>query len=238
LAFPVIISPRKTKLIGTNPILRWTPVAGETEYRVKIIGDDFEWGTTVKSKTELIYPTNAPALLPGKTYKLTVTMGAHSSDDEGQPDLGFTILNAEKTKEAREAEKKIGKLKLPETPTKFLIAQLYRDFGLNAEAIEVLKDLPNAANEVAPALELGELYIAIGLNRLAEESYLHALDLAEKADEIFGQSLAEYALGQIYEALGNKDEAIKRWQKAGELCQQLGDDEMVKKIKASLNSLQ
>src|SRR5262249_42798805 len=70
--FPLVVAPRKTNLLDPRPTLRWTPVAGVTTYTVSVRGPKVSWSTEVTSGTEVAYPGNAPALVAGATYKVTV----------------------------------------------------------------------------------------------------------------------------------------------------------------------
>lgn len=236
--FPIVISPRKTKLLNPQPILRWTPVVGVITYTVSVRGLNMNWSTDVISKTEFVYPDNAPALVAGATYKVTVAAGKRSSDEESMPGLGFTLLTSDEVQAAREAEAKISALDLTEASKRFLITSLYATQGLNAEAIEQLEELSSTLKEPAVTRSLGDLYLKIGLNRLAEEHYLRSLELSQEANDVEGQALAQNALGLIYEALGNKGEAVQRLQMAMQLYRKLGDSRTVKRIQERLAGLQ
>ena len=81
-------------------------------------------------------------------------------------------------------------------------------------------------------------YIKVSLNRLAEQTYLQALDLSQKVNDIEGQAAAQSALGLVYESFGNKPEAVQRTEKAIEWYQKLGDSKTVKELQARLAALQ
>ena len=86
---------------------------------------------------------------------------------------------------------------------------------------------------------LGDLYLKIGMNRLAEEHYLQALELSQKAGDVEGQALAQHALGLIYkQALGNPEAATPRLQDAVKWYQQLGDSRKVEEIQKQLAAKQ
>ena len=238
-SYPMVISPRKTKLLDPRPVLRWTPVQGVTSYQLTVRGPGVQWSKDVAAKTEFVYPTDAQALRPGESYTLEVIAGDHSSREEGMPGLGFKLLSTAEAQVLREEEKKIRDLHLEDVPTRFLIAQLYATQGLNAEAIEQLEGSPEALKEVAVQRSLGDLYLKIGLNRLAEEHYLQALKLSQKAGDVEGQALAQHALGLIYDqALGNPEAAAPRLQDAVKWYQQLGDSRIVEEIQKQLAVIQ
>lgn len=238
LGFPQILAPRRTKLLDAQPTLRWTPVAGASTYNVSLAHKgQVIWDTTVNGATEMIYPATAPKLATGETYKLVVAAGKRSSEEEGLPGLGFTLLGPEQAQMVRNSEARIRGYGLPDAPTHFLISQLYAASGLNTEAIERLKELPIATTEPAVAQRLGDFYREAGLNRQAEEQYLLALELTRLAHDLLGQARVQAALGQIYEAFGNKNEAARYWRLARELYQQLGDFRMASQIQAALTKL-
>lgn len=238
LEIPLLVSPRKTKLMSAHPILRWSPVAGTTLYKVSLRGPNLSWSSDVSGKTEIAYPSDAPALAAGATYKLSVTAGARSSDEESIPGLGFTMLKAEEAQVVRDGEARIRGLGVSDAAARLLVANLYASQGLIAEAIEQMESLMAVAAEPAIARALGDLYLKIGLNRLAEERYTQALALSQKLNDVEGQAIAQNALGLVYEALGNKAEAVQRSQKAIEWYQKLGDSKTIAQIQDRITSLQ
>src|SRR6185295_9573216 len=99
------------------------------------------------------------------------------------------------------------RLRLPETQTRFLIANLYAAKELYAEAIEQLEALYPRMKEPAVVRMLGDLYAVIGLNREAEKKYLEALDLTP-ANDLDGLGAIQKDLARVYESLGILDRAI------------------------------
>ncbi len=229
--YPVVISPRLTKLLDPRPTLRWTAVPGETSYRISLQGTD--WSTTVDGATELAYPSDAPALKPGTAYRLVVAAGERSSTEETGAGLGFILLEASEAEAVHAAEAKIRALGLADAATRLLVANLYANHGLYAEAIELLAPLTNAGKPAVPRL-VGDLYLSVGLNRQAEESYLQALRLSEGASDVEGQAAAHATLGSIYESLGSRDEAARHWQAAIAGYEQLGDQAKIAQLRALL----
>ncbi|HKA22875.1 MAG TPA: hypothetical protein VKN18_31685 [Blastocatellia bacterium] len=235
VSFPVVISPRRTKLLNQHPTLRWTPIEGATNYRVIVRGGDLNWSTEVDSNTRLVYPENAPGLKARDAYKLIVIANnGRRSDEEAEPGLGFTVLTADEAKEVRRDEQRIRELGLPDVPTRLLIVYLYTAHGLYAESIDRLEELSQPLQEPAPARLLGDLYLAVGLSRAAETRYLLALELSKKANDVEGQALGHEALGRIYESLGNRDQVTKHLKSALESFKQVGDQRTVAQIEERL----
>jgi tetratricopeptide (TPR) repeat protein len=84
---------------------------------------------------------------------------------------------------------------------------------------------------------LGDIYLGTALSHIAETHYLRALQLSESAKDIEGQALAQNALGLIYEAAGNKPDAVLRFQNALELYGKVGDAPRIKEIEEQLKKL-
>ena len=229
--YPVVVSPRRTKLLDPHPALRWTEVPGATSYRVSLQGSD--WSAAIASGTETTYPPDAPALKPGTAYRLVVEADERSSTEEPGAGLGFELLGASEVDAVRAAEAEIRTLGLADTATRLLVANLYAVHDLYAEAIEQLEPLADSGEPAVSRLS-GELYLSIGLKHQAEESYLQALLLSQGVSDAEGQAAAHAALGAIYESLGNAENAVRHRQEAIAGYEQLGDRSKVAELRALL----
>ena len=229
--YPVVVSPRQTRLLDPHPAPRWTAVPGVAQYRVSLQGVD--WSTAIDGSTETVYPSGAPALKPGTVYRLIVEAGERSSTEEPGAGLGFELLGAGEVKAVRAAEATIRALGLSEAATRLLTANLYAVHDLQAEAIALLDPLAGSGEPAVPRL-VGDLYLSIGLNRQAEESYLQALTLSQGANDAEGQAAAHAALGAIYESLGSRAEAVRHWQGAIAGYERLGDQARTTELRALL----
>jgi hypothetical protein len=152
-------------------------------YQVTVSGPQLHWRAEVNTSTVLVYPDDPEKrLIPGEVYQLTVRAGDHNSDEEDVSGRGFTLLTAQEAQSVYAAEQKIVSLtaNLPETASRLLLAQLYAERGLIADAIEQLRELAAMTHEPGVPQFLGELYVAIGLNSLAKEQFIQALTLAEQ----------------------------------------------------------
>ncbi len=233
--YPVIVAPRMTSVLDPHPILRWMLIPGGITYTVSVKGSGINWSQEVVSKTETIYPDDAPNLRPGETYKVTVEANQRSSDEDRTPDLGFTLLTAVQAQDVLQEEQKVQGLGLTEAQTKFLAAQIYQSHmyaghALSAEAIETLEAISAKSGEPAIFRSLGDLYLKIGLVRLAEARYLRALELSKGLDDIEGQALTEYGLALVYSSIGNKAESVRWLQDAIRHYQDLGDSDKIQQL--------
>jgi tetratricopeptide (TPR) repeat protein len=222
-------------VLGTHPLIKWTAVDGASGYTVSVRGSGVDWtsGEEVQD-TQLAYPDDAPPLQPGETYKVVVQAGDASSDQEGVPGLGFTVLGADEAQAVRDAEGRIKALRLDPASESLVQAHLYESHKLYSEAEQTLSGV--AANVKSPAVSrlLGDLYATTGLNRPAEEQYVRALGLSSEEGDIEGQALAQEKLGRVYSALGNKDQAAASLQQALDVYNRLGDTTMTEQINQEL----
>lgn len=232
--FPVVISPRKTLLLTRRPTIRWSPIAGAKDkatYTVTLYGDRMQmiWTKAVVSDIWLDYPDQEPPLAPGQTYIVVITSEGQSSQQDRSPELGFTTLTATQARMLADDEDKRKRLRLPETQTRFLIANLYAAKELYAEAIEQLEALYPRMKEPAVVRMLGDLYAVIGLNREAEKKYLEALELTP-ANDLDGLGAIQKDLARVYESLGILDRAIACLAEAKKAYQRLSNWAEVKAI--------
>lgn len=233
-SFPVVISPRKTRLRNLRPTIQWTPIASakeSTTYNVTLYGEGMKvvWTKNVVSETRLAYPDKEPPLMPGQIYKVVVTSDGLSSQQDHSPGLGFTTLTADQARALADEEIKKKQLGLPEAQTRFLVSSLYAARKLYSEAIGQLEDLYAIMKEPAVAGMLGDLYAAIGLNREAERKYLEALGLTSSSD-LDGLGMTQKNLAQVYENLGIFDRAIARLARARKAYRRLRNIAMVKAL--------
>lgn len=232
--FPIIISPRKTLISNLRPTIRWTAVAGMkdgTPYKVTLFAEGMKkiWEREITAATSFAYPSEEPSLLPGQTYKVVVQAGGLSSQQDSSPGLGFLTLTADQQQALIKDEENLKSLELPETQTRFLLANHYAARELYAEALDLLKDLSQTMNEPAILQLFGDSYLMVGLNREAEKKYLAALSLMP-IDDLDGRGLAEYSLAQVYENLGNIDQATVRLKAAINAYRRLKDTKTVKRL--------
>ena len=232
--FPVVISPRKTMLLNLRPTIRWAAIAGAketTSYQVTLYGDRGKvvWTKEAASETKLTYPENEPSLTRGQTYKVVVTSGSLSSEQDHSPGLGFTTLTADQARALAADEIKKHQLGLSESQTRFLISNLFAARGLYSEGIDTLEDLYTTIKEPAMAGMLGDLFAMTGLNREAEKRYLEVLSLTA-ADDFEGLGAMQRSLAQVYENLGMFDRAISRFAEARRAYKRLGYRSLVKAL--------
>jgi hypothetical protein len=236
---PTVLSPRKTKLLSALPLLRWTPVEGATNYTVIVRSYNFSWSTNVSGGTETTYPTSAPQLRPGVSYKLIVQTDTYSSADEPGFGLGFSVIGESERKTVEQELRRIEALGLPQGPTLFLKAYLYDGHGLESEAILKLESASSVLNEPAVARFLADCYLKVGLIRKAEEAYLKALHEATPGSDGEGQALTHLRLGDsiYWQSFHNQKAAATHLNTALTLARGIGDQDLAGQAEKALAAL-
>lgn len=231
--FPRLLSPRTGALLNAHPTFRWTPVPNAAQYSIVVRGGNVDWSAIVKS-AEIVYPNNAPPLVAGPAYKVTIFAARRgSSDDEGAPGLEFRLLSAQDAEKVKSRETEIKNLNLEAASKQLLIAYLYATYNLFAEAITLLKD---TAADQESARALAELYIRSSLLDRAEEQYSKVVEMA--GEDLPARAAAYDRLGQINEALNKKDQAMQKYQNALKLYVDLEDWNKVSEFAIQLSKLQ
>jgi len=229
--YPRVLSPRRTVLLDSAVILRWQPMDGVDRYRVSVESEGRPiWQREVRNASQmpLLELSGGAALQPGRHYRLVVEGAGRSSNEEKTRDLGFSLVDAAVTKDLAAKEVAIRELGLGEPLATLARAQLYSSHGLRAAAIGLLEGVAGHDQGPQVSLALGNLYLAIALERQAERHYLAvdpaSGDKAKLADVDFSLSaVAHEQLYLLYRALGNEDEAQKQRGIAAQQYGMLGD---------------
>jgi hypothetical protein len=238
-SFPIVLSPRRTKLLSDRPKVQWTEVKDTSAYHVIVRGPELLWTTTVYSKTEVQYPDTAPKLEAGQSYKVIVAISdEQNSGNELGNGLGFSVLSSKDRKLVLEQQRQLEHLGLEEGPTKYLIGHLYASYSLNAEAIQLLETVVKKFQVPATERLLGELYLTVELPRQAEAHYLKSLELSQKIQDDEGQMQCRLALAKIYSrALGNIHAAGEQLEGAIAIACKVGDDATIVEARKQLSEL-
>jgi tetratricopeptide (TPR) repeat protein len=233
-------------------MLRWTSIPNANTYRVTVRGDEGSWSATVTGRPglqiqEMIYPQPcgpvrsgecAPPLTPGQSYKLIVEANNSSSEEEDLPNLGFTLLRTEDIQRLERLTNGLNHLAIASPLKTKALASLYANNGLNADAIRVLEDDSISQQNPEAVRLLGNLYLRIGLPRKAETWYLKLLETTlTTLDTPTGRAITNQTLAEIYELLGNRDEAVRYYRIAKSIYRALSDQESTSKIESRLAAL-
>lgn len=245
--FPMLLAPRATEILDPHPTLRWQCIPNVTVYHVNVRGAGLSWATSAASTAMLKYPNDAPELKRSQPYKLVITAGGRSSEEEDQPGLGFTLVSSEDEQRVHAAEAEIDGLTV-DPPTKLILkAHLLANNRLIAEAIDLLQEPPHSCGvSVAPDAAatgpdtlqlLGVLYAQIGLTRWAEEYLLAALQSSVTSGDKLGEAVSSDYLGEIYVALGNKTNALRELQQAQRAYEAIGEHDKITDVQHRIQAL-
>ena len=256
---PYLITPRHSLVLSNTPSFTWNPVPNATKYTVKLLAQtEVVWQKQV-NKSSTIYPGN-PRLRAGTKYSLVITANTgKSSQDEGKLNLNFIVLNkseiaaiqTEVTKIIKqEASQQVTALMLANFYSRYtlpentiqaygLTAQNFKSYSLSADAIATIEALLKQGKQ-SPIIyrSLGDIYWQAGLTQKATENYLMAIKLAKASEYLEEQTLALFALGEVYAATGNIKQAINSYSQAKNGYILLGDKKRVSLINQYLENLE
>jgi hypothetical protein len=175
---PYLISPRNTAILNGQPTLHWNPVSGATSYQVQIFsGEEFNWTNTV-SQPKVVYSGNKP--MQAGIYKVNISANNGASTKGNDDSVFFVMQSDDYIREVKSLVAQLQQKPLSNSSKSFALAHLYRSYDLNADAIDLLEGLVKTGNQTTAVYQLlGNIYRKIGLNELAREKYLNAMQLAE-----------------------------------------------------------
>ena len=239
---PYVISPRRTRLFSSTPLLRWHAAEGASFYTacLRPIGDQCIWKTQTAG-TQIRYPGDPP-LLPGKAYILEITTdNRRTSAEDVAPNIEFQVIQPGEREYIDAAVALLQSAPLADAERIFAIAQFYAAQELRSDALEAIDELERTDVSL-PRLSLlaGDLYRQSSLPIEAADAYVQAAELAASPalEDAEAAAQARMALGAVYVELGDVETAIAAYQAARELFTRLGDNAGVTKVNEELKQLE
>lgn len=222
---PYALRPRNTALLNARPLLSWHSLPDVDTYTLTLLGDDGQERAPVRATGgELNWPEDWSPLEARATYVLVVEGDGRRSDENSadHAGLGFWLLPAEEAETVQALEARLRAQPLSSTAADLLVAELYLDHGLRAEAAQLLAAL--AAGDGTPAvwLALGRVYLETGLAAEAQTSFEQALKGAQAAGEMESEAAAQVGLGLAARLLNDPEAAGEHLQAARALYEQIG----------------
>ena len=220
---PVVLSPRNTHLADGRPAIRWRAVEGAEGYEVVVSGPGGELWRATAQGAELPYPEAQPPLGAEVGYLIQVTarMAQAEQPRPSEPVL-VTVLSAAKVEQVSQFEAQIEGLGLSGESARFLRAAYYADQELYGEAIAALVSLAEETSAPLAHRLLGDVYLDVGLDDEAAQSYRQARELAQEQGNRPVQAETEVGLGHVAFAAGRFEEALSHYRTAQTLYQELG----------------
>ena len=232
---PTILSPRNTHLIEGRPAIRWRAVEGAGDYTVLVSDPRGELWQVTTQETELPYPEPQPALEAGVSYLIQITAGMGPTQSQPSETVLLMMLSAADVEQVRQFETQVEALDVSAESARFILAVYYADQELYDAAITELVSLAEGTRSPLVHRLLGDAYLAVQLDAEATQSYEEAHKLVQAQDNRLVQAEAEVGLGHVESVARRFEEALKHYQAALALYQELGlqnDAEAVAKLVA------
>lgn len=216
---PVILSPRQTALLAGTPEIRWIEVPSSVEYLLSLSGPaafdmvTLEAGATLCAEDPRFAfnrVCSAPwpgewSMQPGRSYFLTVSARQGLADPLRESAKSkLTLLKADEAQKVEDEAAAITALGLDPLTGDLLLAGLYAERGLYAQAIPHYEAVLAAQPAAAVATALGDSYQAIDLQRYAFAAYQDALRLLDAlGNDDAVRAAAEFGMGRVEYSRGN-----------------------------------
>ena len=213
-SLPYIITPRNTALLPGRIDIAWNAIPDANTYRVRIRGrGGFLWESDWLTATATTYTASLEA---GRTYEIAVeTDRGVSSNPNGSASPTFRILTEAEVSTAHQEVAQIEALALDSTAHALAVAQVYRNYNLNQDAIAILEAQIQSGTQSAALYQLqASIYEQIGLTRQAQERYNRALGLSN-ADDLEQRAYIQERLGRLARSIADHAEAVI-WLQAAE----------------------
>jgi hypothetical protein len=232
---PYLISPRETRIVDPQPLLRWNPVVGMLRYQVEVSGPGVAWTAEV-SQPEVRYG-GKETFQPGMRYRVRVK-GTEEEIFSNEVITGFSLLDATTVKQVKGEIEALQREQLSSEAEVLELAYLEQSYELYSAAIDRLSQWVAQGNQSAAVEKLlGDLYWQVELPRLARRNYSTAQKLMNQDKNRLGEAEVLSQLGEIDRALGQLKEAIAWLEAAKPIYQALEDGEQVQAIEVRLADL-
>lgn len=226
-----VVRPRNTALLSDRPDVVSGPsgTGANPPSTVSVLSDDGKERAPIRNVQWIVgWPDTWAPLQSGATYVLL------ASDE--QPDAGttlgrgFWLLDPSSADEVRDREAELRKLGLSQAAEQLLVSELYRSYGLHAEAIGLLRRLSEEVPSPPIWLNLGQAYLETGLPAEASESFEAALRLAEGLGDLPSAGEAHVGLALAAQLEDDAPAFAVHLEQARKIFEEVGDDQMSQEI--------
>lgn len=234
---PYVITPRNTALLSNTPDLDWHNLPDVTSYNVTLISNDELVRPSVQVEADSTkWPVEWAPIQGGFDYVLIVEGAGKYSDDANKTHsrLGFWLLD-EKTMAGIEIQ--TGQIKqagLDPVAQELLIADLYRNYQLRAEALKLLERISSAYPSPYVYLRIGEIYLETGNSNEAQIQFELAYKLAQSKSDLEAQAQAQYGSGLTWRAMNDENAANTAFREARKIFTAIGDQDSILEIDSLL----
>ncbi len=220
----------QTLFLSENPLLTWPPVSGVNSYRVKVkAGEELIWEKTVEG-TSVQY--QGEPLVPKFFYELVVE--GMKEDEPSLYQLKLRRVNPVTAEFVRNKVVVIEGESVSEEAQALILADYYREeqesvtSGFLLAAALPLEKLVQTGNKT-PVVHrlLGDIYLRLGRQQEAKETYQKGILLAEAANNLSETAAAQVGMAHLAVSEGNFSEATRLLEKAREAYQLMEDDKQL-----------
>jgi len=235
---PYVVHPRNTALISDRPRLRWHPLPGVDSYTVTLISDDGRDRPPVEiSDAQGAWPVDWPPLEADATYVLVVEGDSARSDrgNEQHAGLGFWLLGDSEADVVSSLESRLRAQPISSTATALLVADLYLNHELRAEATDLLEDLTTSSGAASVWLALGQTYLEAGLASEAGPALDQAVAVAQATGQQDIEAAAHVGLALVARTQDDATTAEAHLNAARLLYEQIGDKDGLQQVEQLLS---
>jgi DNA-binding ferritin-like protein len=225
-----------TLVVTENPLLSWSPVAGATRYRVKLMaGNEVIWQEAVEAT---IVRYQGEPLRPKFPYELVV----EAVDGEDSSPYQLKLFRAENAELIQAKVKAIESASVNEEARALMLADYYQEVEktrfLLAAAMP-LETLVKAGNQT-PVIHrlLGDIYLRLGRWQEAKESFQKTINLAESEQNREEMASAQVGLAIVAMSHNNLSQARQLLIEAQKIAQLSGDEQQADLIEGWLVKLE
>ena len=233
-----VIRPRGSALLSATPALRWNEPSAEESYEISLIAilsdDGLERPPLEGSGGEMAWPSDWPPLEKGATYVLLVGEDS-TADADSYTGSGFWLLPEEKAQQVQALEARLRERPLSQTAQDLLVAELYLNHNLRADAMQLLEGVLRESPSAVAWIAAGGIYLELGLGNEAQQAYENALLMAEKDGQLQSVAQAHVGLGLAEQLREQGDLAQEQFNLAKALFEEIGDQQGAQTVEALLS---
>ena len=223
ISLPYIMMPRHTLLMDNEFTISWNRVEDATSYLVTIQGEDGLNWTQEVNDTQIIY--NGEQKFETNFYYIVTVESDNgfSSLDTQRPQFGFGVISENQAETLQDIIDNINTSNLSSDSKAIALGILYNQGYLYYDGISSLEALVTSGTQNPLVYQiLGDMYVQIGLNILAQERYHQAIELADNDKDLEVLSNTQAGLAGLNIILGNNFQAGKLAQQAQDGYEFLG----------------
>lgn len=194
-----LIRPFGSLITDTNPRFSWSSVPDAKHYQVYVqdASKQVIWAKSTTG-TDLTYPSDAPNLEAGATYKVIVKAVTPNPSDIIIDSRAIYILHEEQNQKLNTGIALLDQLTISDDEKALDKAVVFREYGLLDRAYEVIaKRIEAGSQNPAIYISLGDQYFAEGLLDEAKSQFTQAQEFAKSQGNQESLLLADKRLKQI-----------------------------------------